>query len=113
MHELWYRILRQHMSYRRRRGHKERGHICRQLEEPKDVDFGSCLKEREQICPVQAGQWQVASLSVPCAYEDFLIFRHYIVKKFMLCPMLNDFFLPMRNYELSVMFKPVPPVNLV
>ena len=84
------------MSYLWRQGHKERGHICRQSEEPTDVDFGSCLKEREPICPVQAGQWRVASSSVPCAYGDFLTFRHYVIKKFMLYPMfnLNDFCLP-------------------
>jgi hypothetical protein len=74
------------MSYLWRRGHRERGHICRQSQEPTDVDFGSCLKERELICPVQAGQWRVGSLSVPCAYEDFLTFRHYIVKNFHAVP---------------------------
>ena len=72
----WYRILRQHMSHLWRRGHRERGHIYRQSEEQAGVDFDSCLKERELIYPVQAGQRRVAPLSVPCVYEDFLPFRH-------------------------------------
>lgn len=80
----WYRILRQRMSYLWRQGHRERGHICRQSEELTAVDFDNCLKELELICPVQAGQWQVVLLSVPCVYEDFLTFRHYMVKRFML-----------------------------
>ena len=75
----WYRILRQRMSYLWRRGRRERGHICRQSEELTDADFDSCLKERELIYPLQAGQRRVAPLSVPCVYEDFLLFRHYIV----------------------------------
>jgi len=72
------------MSYLWRRGHREKEHICHQSEELRVVDFDSCLEEREPIYLVRAGHWRLVSLSVPCVYEGFLPFRHYIVKRFML-----------------------------